>query len=102
MRLLLSGYYGFGNLGDDALLEVTSAQLHARYPTAVPQASQSPSAYAPPERCRDCHGGSKPVEKKVTSNCLMCHGFHEASHPWDPDFKPRDTTRVAQEAHVAH
>ena len=54
------------------------------------------------ESCRDCHGGSKPVEKKVTSNCLMCHGFHEAKHPWDPDFKPRDKTRVALEARVAH
>ena len=35
MRLLLSGYYGFGNLGDDALLEVTLAQLRARHPQAV-------------------------------------------------------------------
>lgn len=28
----------------------------ARHPVSVPQASQSASAYAPPERCRDCHG----------------------------------------------
>jgi hypothetical protein len=48
------------------------------------------------EDCRKCHGGSKhTVEKTLTSNCLMCHGFHEAKHPWDPTFKPRGTTRVA-------
>ncbi len=32
MRVLLSGYYGFGNLGDEALLEVIVAQLRARFP----------------------------------------------------------------------
>jgi predicted CXXCH cytochrome family protein len=48
------------------------------------------------EDCRKCHGGSKPVEKLITSNCLMCHGFHEAKHPWDPTFKPRGTTKVAE------
>jgi predicted CXXCH cytochrome family protein len=41
------------------------------------------------QSCRECHGGSRPAEKKVTSNCLLCHGFHEQQHPWDPDFKPR-------------
>jgi hypothetical protein len=41
------------------------------------------------ETCRECHGGSKPVEKKVTSSCMLCHGFHDASHPWNPaDRKP--------------
>ena len=30
--------------------------------------------------CRKCHGGSRPVERKVTSNCLLCHGFHEVPH----------------------
>ena len=54
------------------------------------------------ESCRNCHGGSRPVEKKVTSNCLMCHGFHEAKHPWDPDFKPHDKAHVALESRVAH
>jgi polysaccharide pyruvyl transferase CsaB len=32
VRVLLSGYYGFGNLGDEALLEVIVAQLRARFP----------------------------------------------------------------------
>jgi predicted CXXCH cytochrome family protein len=47
------------------------------------------------ESCRECHGGSRPAEKKVTSNCLLCHGFHEQRHPWDPKFKPKAATRVA-------
>jgi predicted CXXCH cytochrome family protein len=34
------------------------------------------------ESCRKCHGGSRPETGKVTSNCLLCHGFHEAQHPW--------------------
>jgi len=34
-RILLSGYYGYGNLGDDALLEVIVAQLRQRFPHAV-------------------------------------------------------------------
>jgi predicted CXXCH cytochrome family protein len=50
------------------------------------------------EDCRKCHAGSHPVEKKITSNCLLCHGFHEQKHPWDPAFKPKATTRVAQGA----
>ena len=40
-------------------------------------------------KCRECHGGSRPVEGKVTSNCLLCHAFHDARHPWDPLFTPR-------------
>jgi polysaccharide pyruvyl transferase CsaB len=35
VRVLLSGYYGFGNLGDEALLEVIVAQLHRRFPACT-------------------------------------------------------------------
>ena len=45
--------------------------------------------------CRECHGGSKPVERKITSNCLLCHGFHDARFAWDPNFRPRNPARVA-------
>jgi predicted CXXCH cytochrome family protein len=39
------------------------------------------------DTCRECHAGSKPVDKKVTSSCMLCHGFHDASHPWNPGAK---------------
>jgi len=32
MRVLLSGYYGFGNLGDEALLEVIVERVRSRFP----------------------------------------------------------------------
>jgi polysaccharide pyruvyl transferase CsaB len=32
VRVLLSGYYGFGNLGDEALLDVIVGQIRARFP----------------------------------------------------------------------
>lgn len=47
MRFLLSGYYGFGNLGDDALLEVIVAQLRTRFPYAtIDVLSQKPEETA--------------------------------------------------------
>jgi len=39
--------------------------------------------------CRECHGGSKPSEGRITSNCMLCHSFHDARHPWDPLFAPK-------------
>jgi polysaccharide pyruvyl transferase CsaB len=35
VRVLLSGYYGFGNLGDEALLEVIVGQMRARFPSVT-------------------------------------------------------------------
>ncbi|HUL96976.1 MAG TPA: cytochrome c3 family protein [Usitatibacter sp.] len=52
------------------------------------------------ETCRECHGGSRPQTGKVTSNCLLCHDFHDARHPWDPSFVPSDPKRVVQEVHA--
>ena len=45
-------------------------------------------------KCRECHAGSRPQSGKVTSSCLLCHGFHDARHPWDPGFVPRHGARV--------
>lgn len=36
MRILLSGYYGFGNAGDEAVLGATVAELRRRLPAAEP------------------------------------------------------------------
>jgi predicted CXXCH cytochrome family protein len=47
------------------------------------------------ESCRECHGGSHPQAGKVTSNCLLCHDFHESRHPWDPGFNPRIPANLA-------
>ncbi|MCD6060625.1 MAG: hypothetical protein K0S16_936, partial [Moraxellaceae bacterium] len=30
------------------------------------------------EGCRSCHAGNHPATQKITSNCGMCHGFHQA------------------------
>jgi hypothetical protein len=48
--------------------------------------------------CRECHGGPRPAEGKVMSNCLLCHGFHDARHPWDPKFKARPANPAARRA----
>jgi hypothetical protein len=45
-------------------------------------------------KCRECHGGSRPVEGKLTSNCMLCHGFHDSKTPWDPAFVPKSHPRV--------
>ncbi|MDQ6929651.1 MAG: polysaccharide pyruvyl transferase CsaB [Candidatus Eremiobacteraeota bacterium] len=45
MRFLLSGYYGFGNLGDEALAHIIVSQLKVRYPgCAIDMLSPDPSA----------------------------------------------------------
>jgi polysaccharide pyruvyl transferase CsaB len=46
-RFLLSGYYGYGNLGDEALLQVIVEQLRARWPAcAVDVLSADPAGTA--------------------------------------------------------
>lgn len=32
------------------------------------------------ETCRRCHAGRAPTPRKVTSNCGLCHGFHQVGH----------------------
>lgn len=45
MRIAISGYYGFGNAGDEAVLSATVDQLRARLPVAAPVVlSADPSA----------------------------------------------------------
>jgi predicted CXXCH cytochrome family protein len=36
------------------------------------------------DSCRRCHAGSSPREGRITSSCLLCHGFHDSRYPWDP------------------
>ncbi len=46
-RVLISGYYGFGNLGDEALLDVIVARLRAAYPGgSIDVLSADPAATA--------------------------------------------------------
>ena len=47
MRILISGYYGFGNVGDEAILAALVAHLHERHPEAqVCVLSSQPEATA--------------------------------------------------------
>ncbi len=47
MRLVISGYYGYGNIGDEAILAAVTAELHSRYPQArVTVLSAAPEATA--------------------------------------------------------
>jgi predicted CXXCH cytochrome family protein len=46
--------------------------------------------------CRECHGGSRPAEGKVMSNCMLCHGFHDARYPWDPSFTPKERAHATR------
>ena len=50
-RVLLSGYYGFGNLGDEALLEVIVEQVRRRFP-----ASRLEVLSATPQRTAAAYG----------------------------------------------
>ena len=51
LRILLSGYYGFGNLGDEALLEVIVEQLRQRFPEAIIEALS-----ATPDQTTEAYG----------------------------------------------
>lgn len=67
MRVLLSGYYGFGNLGDEALLEVIATQLRARFPQAeLDVLSADPEATA-----RELHVTSTPRMDMVRVRAAM-------------------------------
>lgn len=50
-RVLLSGYYGFGNFGDEALLQVIVERLRGRFPSA-----QLEVLSATPQRTAEAHG----------------------------------------------
>lgn len=77
-------------------------RAHAQTPCVkcheVRQSKRSSDVAMPAiEACRNCHGGSRPVDGKVTSSCLLCHDFHDPGHRWDPEFRPRkEAPRVAQ------
>ncbi len=45
--------------------------------------SESSADVAIPDRqhCLQCHSGSKPKHKRIASNCMSCHHFHQSHHP---------------------
>lgn len=48
---------------------------------AAPRSKQAEDVLMPGiETCRGCHAGRAPAPRKVTSNCGLCHGFHEVGH----------------------
>jgi hypothetical protein len=50
---------------------------------AAPQSKSAQDVLMPGiETCRGCHAGNHPEKQKVTSNCGLCHGFHQ--HPSTP------------------
>ena len=50
--------------------------------------------------CRDCHVGAAPVKDKVTSDCGLCHGFHQPSRlpPAGHPSAPRPVSSVTPDA----
>lgn len=49
---------------------------------AAPQSKSADDVLMPGiDTCRGCHAGRTPAPRKVTSNCGLCHGFHEVGHP---------------------
>jgi predicted CXXCH cytochrome family protein len=41
------------------------------------------------ESCRTCHAGKHAEENKITSNCLLCHGFHVTGDAWGMQGDPK-------------
>ena len=68
---------------------------------ASPAPAGPPGASPPFLEVADVQGiVARAAEDKVTSNCLLCHGFHDSRHPWDPGFVPKGSRiAVAPDAH---
>lgn len=49
---------------------------------AAPRSAKAEHVLMPEiETCRSCHAGRTPAPRKITSNCGLCHGFHQVGHP---------------------